>query len=168
MLCLVTQSCPTLCDPMDCNLPGSSVQDSSGKNTGVGCPALLQGIFPTQGWNTWESPRSKEIKPVNPKGLPWIFIGRTDTLTIMSLLICEHGIISLDFSSSLTSFIRVWWVPHIDLIQFFFTFVFKSSILVAAIVSSIMFLISNGMCSFLICRKLISFFVLALYAATLV
>ena len=24
-LCLVTQSCPTLCDPMDCHLPGSSV-----------------------------------------------------------------------------------------------------------------------------------------------
>ena len=23
--CLVTQSCPTLCDPMDCNLPGFSV-----------------------------------------------------------------------------------------------------------------------------------------------
>ena len=46
------QSCPTLCDPMDCSLPGSSVQ----------------GIFPTQGlnlcllhcrwvlyyWATWE------------------------------------------------------------------------------------------------------------------
>ena len=26
--------------------------DSPGKNTGVGCRALLQGIFPTQGWNT--------------------------------------------------------------------------------------------------------------------
>jgi len=25
--------------------------DSPGKNTGVGCPFLLQGIFPTQGWN---------------------------------------------------------------------------------------------------------------------
>ena len=25
MLCLVTQSCPTLCDPMDCSLPGFSV-----------------------------------------------------------------------------------------------------------------------------------------------
>ena len=25
VLCLVTQSCPTLCDPMDCGLPGSSV-----------------------------------------------------------------------------------------------------------------------------------------------
>ena len=26
-------------------------QDSPGKNTGVGCHALLQGIFLTQGWN---------------------------------------------------------------------------------------------------------------------
>ena len=47
---LVIQSCPTLCNPMDCSLPGSSVHgDSPGKNTGVGCDALLQGIFPTQG-----------------------------------------------------------------------------------------------------------------------
>ena len=51
-LCLVAQSCPTLCDPMDCSLPGSSVHgDSLGKNTGVGCQALLQGIFLTQGLN---------------------------------------------------------------------------------------------------------------------
>ena len=27
--------------------------DSPGKNTGVGCHALLQGIFPTQGLNPW-------------------------------------------------------------------------------------------------------------------
>ena len=48
----VTQSCLTLCDPMDCSPPGSSVhEDSPGKNTGVGCHALLQGIFPTQGSN---------------------------------------------------------------------------------------------------------------------
>ena len=52
VLCLVTQSCPTLCDPMDCNLPGSSdYGDSLGMDTEVGCYALLQGIFPTQGWN---------------------------------------------------------------------------------------------------------------------
>ena len=39
-----------LCDPMDCTLPGSSVHgESPGKNTRVGCCALLQGIFPTQG-----------------------------------------------------------------------------------------------------------------------
>ena len=48
VLCLVAQSCPTLYDPMDCSLPGSSVHGNSlGKNTGVGCHALLQEIFPT-------------------------------------------------------------------------------------------------------------------------
>ena len=37
---------------MGCGLPGSSVHgDSPGKNTGMGCHALLQGIFPTQGLN---------------------------------------------------------------------------------------------------------------------
>ena len=50
LLCLVTQSCLTLCDPMDCSPEGSSVHgDSPGKNTRVGHHALLQGIFPTQG-----------------------------------------------------------------------------------------------------------------------
>ena len=52
VLCLVAQSCPTLFSPMDHSLPGSSVhEDSPGKNTGVGCHALLQRIFPTQGLN---------------------------------------------------------------------------------------------------------------------
>ena len=50
VLCLVTQSCLTLCNPMDYSLPGSSVhKDSPGKNTGVGGHALLQEIFLTQG-----------------------------------------------------------------------------------------------------------------------
>ena len=35
---------------MDCSPPHSSVHgDFAGKNTGVGCHALLQGIFPSQG-----------------------------------------------------------------------------------------------------------------------
>ena len=52
VLCLVTQSCLTLCNRMDCSPPCSSVHgDSPGKNTGVGCHALLQGIFLTQGLN---------------------------------------------------------------------------------------------------------------------
>ena len=51
-VCLVIQLCPTLCTPMDCSPPCSSVHgDSPDKNTGVGCHALLQGIFPTQGSN---------------------------------------------------------------------------------------------------------------------
>ena len=42
----VAQSCPTLCDPMDCqwNFPG--------QNTGEDSRSLLQGIFPTQGLNS--------------------------------------------------------------------------------------------------------------------
>ena len=52
VLCSVAQSCPTLCDPMDRSPPGSSVHgDSPGKDTGVGCYALLQGIFLPQGSN---------------------------------------------------------------------------------------------------------------------
>ena len=52
VMCLVIQSCPTLCDPTDCSPPGSSVHgDFPGKNTGVGCRALLQRIFTTQGSN---------------------------------------------------------------------------------------------------------------------
>ena len=48
---LVGQLCPTLCDPMECSPPGSSVLgDSPGKNTGVGSLSLLQGIFPTRNW----------------------------------------------------------------------------------------------------------------------
>ena len=39
--------------PMDCIPLGSAVHgDSPGENIGVGCHALLQGIFPTQGSNS--------------------------------------------------------------------------------------------------------------------
>ena len=52
VLCLVAQPCLTLCNPMDCSPPSSSVHgDSPGKNTGVGCHALLHRVFPTQGSN---------------------------------------------------------------------------------------------------------------------
>ena len=43
VLCLVAQSGPTLCNPMDCSPPGWG---SPGKNTGMGCHAVLQGSNP--------------------------------------------------------------------------------------------------------------------------
>ena len=50
VLCLVTQLCPTLCDPTDYSPPDSSVHGVSlGKKAGVGCYARLPRIFPTQG-----------------------------------------------------------------------------------------------------------------------
>ena len=49
---LIAQSCQSLSDPMDCS-PTRLLYgwNSPGKNTGVGCHSLLQGIFPTQGLN---------------------------------------------------------------------------------------------------------------------
>ena len=71
------QSCLTLCDPMDCSSPGSSVHVIPGKNTGVGCHFLFQGIFPTQGSNphllcllTWQVGSF----PLAPPGKPCMFI----------------------------------------------------------------------------------------------
>ena len=52
VLWLVAQLCLTLCNPTDCSPPGSSARGGSpGKNTGVGCHALLRGIFSTQALN---------------------------------------------------------------------------------------------------------------------
>ena len=71
------QLCPTLCNSMDCSPPGSSsVQgDPPGKNTGLGCHTLLQGIFLTQGstphllhllhWQVWSLPLAHLGSPEN-------------------------------------------------------------------------------------------------------
>ena len=52
MKVLVSRLCPTLCDPMDWLATRFFCPwNSPGKNTGVGCHSLLQGIFPTRGLN---------------------------------------------------------------------------------------------------------------------
>ena len=67
--------CPTLCDPMDCSPPGSSVHgDSPGKNTGVGSRALLQGIFPTQRSNLCLLLWQGNSLPLNHLGSPYMHI----------------------------------------------------------------------------------------------
>ena len=93
MLCLVTQSCPTLWDPIECSLPGTSVHgDSPGNNTGVGRHALLQGIFPTQGSNPrlsclllWQVGSLPLMRPGKPQQLEWAVIIRISTLSWASL-----------------------------------------------------------------------------------
>ena len=70
----VLPSCPTLYNPMDCSPPGCSVHgDFPDKNTGVGCHALLQGIFPTQGSNQhlcllhWQAGSLPLVPPGKPQ-----------------------------------------------------------------------------------------------------
>ena len=44
----------TLCDPMDCSSPGSSVHEAfPGKNTVVGCHAIPPGYLPSPGFKLW-------------------------------------------------------------------------------------------------------------------
>ena len=72
---LVTRSCLTLCDPMACSPPGSSVHgNSAGKNTGVGCHALLQGILPTLGSNPGLSHCRRILYYLNDQGSPRILV----------------------------------------------------------------------------------------------
>ena len=76
VLCLVTQSCPALCDtmyPVRLLCPWAS----PGKKTRVGCHALLQGIFSTQGLNPgllcllyWQV----GSLPLVPPGKPPVFV----------------------------------------------------------------------------------------------
>ena len=56
---------------MDCSLPGSSIHgDSPGKNTGVGCHFLLQGIVPTQGSNLGLLHRRRIVYHLSHQGSP--------------------------------------------------------------------------------------------------
>ena len=58
-------------DPMDCSLPGPSAYgDSPGKNTGMGCHALLQGIFPTQRLNSGLPHLQADSLLSEPRGKP--------------------------------------------------------------------------------------------------
>ena len=70
------QLCPTLCDPMDCSPPGSSVHgDSPDKNTGVGCHVLLQG-FLCQGIEPGSSALQADSLPSEPPGKPCMMIAK--------------------------------------------------------------------------------------------
>ena len=73
VLCLADQSYLTLRDPMGCSPPGSSIpRYSPGKNTGLGCHALLQGIFPTQGLDPGLSHCRRILYHLSHQGSPWI------------------------------------------------------------------------------------------------
>ena len=68
-VCLVIQSCLTLCDPMDCSLPGSSVHgDSPCKNTGVGCMPSSGLDLPNPGIEPRSPVLHVDSLPAEPQG----------------------------------------------------------------------------------------------------
>ena len=71
VLCLIIQSCLTLCDPMDCSPPGSSVhEDSPGKNPGSGLPCPLPGALPNPGIKPMSSALQVDSLPPELPGKP--------------------------------------------------------------------------------------------------
>ena len=67
---LVAKLCPTLCNPGLKPARVLCLWNSSGKNTGVGCHALLQGTFPTQGSDSCLLPWQVDSLPLSHQGSP--------------------------------------------------------------------------------------------------
>ena len=66
--CLVTKSCPTLCDPMDYSLTGSSVHGISLKEYWSGLPFPSPGDFPNPGIEPTSPALQADSKPPSHQG----------------------------------------------------------------------------------------------------
>ena len=76
MLCLVAHSCLTLCDPMNCSPPGSSVNgDSPDKNTRVDLPCPPPGDLPNPGIKPRSPMLQADSLPSEPPGKPEYWSG---------------------------------------------------------------------------------------------
>ena len=73
---LVARSCRNLCTLIYGHLPARlpCPWNSPGKNTGVGCHSLLQGIFPTQGLNLGLLHCRQILYCLNHQGSPLCFL----------------------------------------------------------------------------------------------
>ena len=125
----LSQSCLTLCNAMDCNLPGSSVLgDSSGRSTGVGCHFLLQGIFLTLGSNPGLLRWQVSSLPLRPPGKSSFVLSSRQssshlgvfTLFLFKLWVFPEAISGLEPMLSMPSSGRPFKSS-----QFFFFFSFK-------------------------------------------
>ena len=80
--CLVSSSCPTLCGPMDCNPPGSSVHGIAQAGILEYCHLLLQGIFLTQGWNPCLPHWQVILHRWAPREAPWLQLLRSSEVLL--------------------------------------------------------------------------------------
>ena len=113
-VCMLSlQSCLTLCDPME---PARLLHpwDSLGMNTGVGCHALFQGIFPTQGSNLhlfcllhWQA----GSLPLMPPGKPTSSLEYSKSLFLRPLHL--QCILSSLFSTGETLRFKIHWAEQV-------------------------------------------------------
>ena len=109
MLYLVSQSCLTLCDPMDYSPSGSSYHGDSVGNTGVGCHALLQGNLPNSGIKPRSPTLQADSLTSEPSGKPMnIGVGSLSLLQEIfptqesnwALLLCKWILYQLRYEGS--------------------------------------------------------------------
>ena len=105
VLCLVAQSCPTLM-PARLLCPG----DSLGKNTGVGCHALLQGIFPAQGLNPGLPLCRQILYHLSHQGSP--------NVSVCSYCFVDRNLNSLTFLSISQSFQLCWTINVVEVAHY--------------------------------------------------
>ena len=83
VLCLVTESCPTLCDPMDCSLPGSSVHRILQARI-LGWVAIPFNLSQHQGFIQWFGSSHQVLKyrsfSISPSSEYWGLISFRDWL----------------------------------------------------------------------------------------
>ena len=70
MLCLATQSYPTLCNPMDCSLPSSSVHADSRQEYWSGLPCPPPGDLPNPGIEPTSLTLQMDSWPSEPRRKP--------------------------------------------------------------------------------------------------
>ena len=86
MCVLVTQSCLTVCDPMDYN---SFDHDYPGKTTVVCRYSLLQGVVPNQDWAQLSNIASGFFTSESPRRFNILFLSTTEACFIFTVLNIE-------------------------------------------------------------------------------
>ena len=80
---LVAQSCLTLCEPMDCSLPASSVQGILQAKILEWVAFVLQGIFLTQGLNPGLLDCRQILYCLSPQGTVAFVVTRVEELGLL-------------------------------------------------------------------------------------
>ena len=105
------QSCPAVCDPMDCSPPGSSIQVIlQAKNTGMGCHALLWGSSQPRDWTHVSCLLHWQVG-----SLPLALSGKPDAFTYMDLI--KDILISLFLLTLLHVVTKNWKCTYISIGQ---------------------------------------------------
>ena len=122
ILCLVTQLYPTLCNPMDCSPPGSSVRgDSPGKDTGIGSscrPCPPPGDLPDPGIEPGSPALQANSLPAELPGKPHIHIYIYTCKLITKIRSDNTAITSHSYNYVVKTFKKIYSLRQVSNLQY--------------------------------------------------